>query len=162
LANAPCTPTVSVGDSVICYAELRIKELLMTHTIELPQPLYEALQLKAATERTTTDALVIEWVAARLGVGDRVLGLEEAAEADEDRLVVFAREEAAFERLKPSLLGMYGGEFVAIYGGRVVAHGRDKFAVLDEVRQQFGHVVCFVEQLTTEAPRSVRLPSWHV
>lgn len=110
----------------------------MPNTIQLPQSLYDALQQEAQSQQTTTDALVIEWVAAHLGT---------AANTADTKLTALGREEAAFERLKPTLLKTHLGQFVAIYQGRVVASGEDKFVVLDEVRRDWGNVICFVEKV---------------
>ena len=74
----------------------------------------------------------------------------------------FEREVAAFEQLRPSLLKQYAGKYVAIYQGEVVASGDEKLALLDQVRERFGHAVCYIEKVTPESPRTVRMPSVRV
>ena len=123
----------------------------MPATIQLPQELYEAVQEQAAAEAKTTDTLIAEWIAERLGQS-------EATQTSE----AFAEEVAAFEQLRSSLLEEYEGQYVAIYQGEVVGSGADKLALLHQVREQFGHVVCYIEKVTPDSPRTVRSPSFRV
>jgi len=120
------------------------------NTVQLPPNLYEALRRKAAAQHKSPDSLVVEWLAPHL-------------ETDEDRngdvISAFEREVAAFETLKPSLLAQYEGQFVAIYREKVVANGNDKLALSRKVREMYGPVVCYIEKVTTETPRTVRMPS---
>lgn len=46
-----------------------------------------------------------------------------------ENLVIFERERAAFEQLKPELLKQYPNKYVAIVDGRVVEVGEDKLQV---------------------------------
>ncbi len=73
----------------------------------------------------------------------------------------FLREVEAFERLKPMLLSQeeYCGRAVAIHQGQVVAVGDDKMEVLAEAWEEFGEVPIYVEWVTPETPRRVRIPS---
>ena len=71
----------------------------------------------------------------------------------------FAREVESFERLRPALLAQYAGQAVAIYGGKVVASGNDKMALLAQVYEELGPVPCYVEWVETTGPRRVRVPS---
>lgn len=123
----------------------------MPTTIQLPQELYEAVQEQAAAEEKTTDTLIAEWIAERLGQS-------EATQISE----AFAEEVAAFEQLRPALLEEYEGQYVAIYQGEVVASGEDKLALLHRVRERFGHVVCYIERVAPDSPRTVRAPSFRV
>jgi len=123
----------------------------MQKAIQLPQDLYEAIRKKAIAQQKTTEDLVIEWVSAHLNEPDR----DEINQA-------FEQEIAAFARLKPDLFPKYSGQYVAIYQGEVVASGDEKLAVLDQVRERLGDVVCYVEKVTSDAPRTVRLPSYRV
>jgi hypothetical protein len=123
----------------------------MQNIVQLPQDLYEAVRKKAVAQHKTTDALVIEWVSEYLGESET----SEIIEA-------FEQEVAAFEQLKVTLLQQYAGKFVAIYQGKVVASGNEKLTLLDRVREEFGNVVCYIEQVTPDAPRTVRIPSVRV
>ena len=123
----------------------------MQNTVQLPQDLYNAVRKKAAAQRKTTDALVIEWVSEHL---------DEAETSEINQ--AFAQEIAAFEQLKPTLFQQYAGEFVAIYQGKVVASGSEKLALLDQVREQFGNVICYIEKVAPDSPRTVRMPSVRV
>jgi hypothetical protein len=120
----------------------------MQNVIKFPPALYEAVRQKAAAQQKTTDDLVIEWVSAHLGESET----SEITQA-------FEQEVAAFEQLKPSLLKQYAGRYVAIYQGKVVASGDEKLALLDQVREQFGPIVCYIEKVSPDSPRTVRMPS---
>lgn len=120
----------------------------MQQTVQLPQDLYEAVRKQAANEQKTADALVVEWVSEKISETETV----EAEEA-------FEQEAAAFEALMPELLEQYAGQYVAIYRKQVVAVGSDRLALVKEVYNQFGEVPCYVEKVTSEPPRRVRIPS---
>ena len=123
----------------------------MQNMIQLPQDLYDAVRKKAAAQKKTTDALVIEWVSEHL---------DESETSEITQL--FEQEVAAFERMRFDLVAQYAGQFVAIYQGKVVASGSDKLALLDQVREQYGNVVCYIEKVASDSPRTVRMPSVRV
>ena len=123
----------------------------MQNMIQLPPDLYDAVRKKAVAQQKTTDALIIEWVSDHLN------------ESETDEITqAFEQEVAAFERMKATLLMQYEGRYVAIYQGKVIANGDDKLNLLDEVRAQFGHIVCYIEKVAPDSPRTVRMPSIHV
>ncbi|MCC6607959.1 MAG: hypothetical protein IT327_32435 [Anaerolineae bacterium] len=123
----------------------------MQNMIQLPQDLYDAVRKKAAAQQKTTDALVTEWVSEHL----------EESETSEITQA-FEQEVAAFEQMRADLLTQYAGQFVAIYQGKVVASGSEKLALLDKVREQYGNVVCYIEKVAPDSPRTVRMPSVRV
>jgi hypothetical protein len=59
----------------------------------------------------------------------------------DDRL---PREERAFERRRPQLFRRYGGQFVAIYGGRVVDRDKDAEALAERLFARLGDVPFFL------------------
>lgn len=120
----------------------------MQQTVQLPQDLYRAVRERAESQRKTADDLIAEWVSEKVGE-------TELAEADE----AFEREVAAFKALMPELLKQYPGQYVAIYQGQVAGHGDNRLALVKEVYNQFGEVPCYVEKVTSEPPRRVRIPS---
>jgi hypothetical protein len=123
----------------------------MQNMVQLPQDLYDAVRKKAAAQQKTTDALVTEWVSEHLD------------ESETSEIIrAFEQEVAAFERMRADLLAQYAGQFVAIYQGQVVASGDEKLALLDQVRQQYGNVVCYIEKVAPDSPRTVRMPSVRV
>jgi hypothetical protein len=69
----------------------------------------------------------------------------------------FEREKAAFERLKPDLLARHPGKYVAIVGEQAVEVGDDKMQVVERVRQRFGRVSMYVQQVTDQ-PRVYHFP----
>ncbi len=118
-------------------------------TIQLPAELYDAVRQRAAKQQTSPDSLVAEWVSEQL----------DTTEADE-ALAAFEGEAAAFDRLKPSLLDQFDGQYVAVYQGRVVAHGADRFDLLRQVHQTFGPVACYIDLVESGSSiRKVRVPS---
>jgi hypothetical protein len=120
--------------------------------IQLSPDLYDALQQRAAAQQKTPDSLVSEWVSEQLNT----------AEADK-AAAAFEAEAAAFEQMKPALLEQYAGQYVAIYQGQVVAVGDNRLALVKEVYRRFGEVPCYVDQVTSEPPRRMRMPSvWKV
>ena len=120
----------------------------MPNTIQLPQDLYEAVRQKALAQQKTTEDLVIEWVSSHL---------DEAAY--DDMTQAFEQEVAAFERLKTTLLAQYAGQYVAIYQGQVVGVGEDRLTLVKEVYRRFGEVPCYIEQVSSEPLRRVRITS---
>src|SRR5687768_7685637 len=55
-------------------------------------------------------------------------------------LTKFERERAAFERLLPSLLNSYRGQYVAIHNGQVADHGSNRLNVALRLLKQIGSV----------------------
>ena len=80
-----------------------------------------------------------------------------ASSARADDRVIFEREKAAFERMKPQLLQQYPGKCVAVVNEQVIEVGDDKLAVLARVHEKFGRVPVYV-QWVTEQPRVYHLP----
>jgi hypothetical protein len=120
------------------------------NSVRLPPNMYEALRRKAAAQHKSPDSLVVEWLAPHL---------ETDWDRNGDVVPAFEREVAAFEALKPSLLVQYEGQFVAIYQGKVVTSGDDKFVLSRKVRERYGPVICYIEKVTDETPRTARIPS---
>jgi hypothetical protein len=117
--------------------------------IQLPSELYDAVRQRADVLHKSPDSLVSEWVAEQL----------DTAEADEAE-AGFEAEAAAFDRLRSSLLEQFDGQYVAIYQGKVVASGRDRFELLRQVHQEFGPVPCYIDLVEPDSSiRKVRVPS---
>lgn len=120
----------------------------MQNMVKLPQDLYDAVRKKATAQQKTADDLVTEWVSEHLDESET-----------SEIILAFEQEIAAFERLKPTLVKQYPGQFVAIYQGEVIATGDEKLALLEQVREQFGNIVCYIEKASPDSPRTVRMPS---
>lgn len=69
------------------------------------------------------------------------------------------QEQQAFHRLLPDLLRTHPGQFVAIFGGRVVEAGLDKLDVARRCYEQFGYVPIFVGRVVAGPANPLRLPS---
>ena len=119
------------------------------NVIRLPNELYDALHKQALEQHKTLDSMVSEWLAERLD-----LPTESEVQA------AFSQEVAAFEDLKPTLLKQYTNQYVAIYRGQVVAYGdNNKIEILKKVYGELGPIICYIEKVATNAPRTVRVPS---
>ena len=68
-------------------------------------------------------------------------------------LTKFERERAAFERLLPSLLNTYRGQYVAIHNGQVAGQGSNRLDVALRVLKQVGSVDIYVG-LVSEQPEA--------
>lgn len=120
------------------------------NTIELPEDLYNALRRQAAIQHKSPDTLVAEWVSARLDVG---------SESEGNKRLALEQEIAAFEKLKPTLLKEYAGQYVAMFRGKVVASGLDKLELSRRVREKIGEGGYYIEFVSSGTPRSVRIIS---
>lgn len=119
------------------------------HYVGLPDQLYQAVRRQADAEDKTADALVIEWVAERV----------DDLESKSSQLDLFQQQAAAFQRMKPELLELYAGQYVAVRQGEVVASGKDKLDVSRQVRAQYGPGGYYVALVTVDEPRTVRMLS---
>lgn len=117
--------------------------------IQLPSELYDAVRQRAAAQQKSPDSLVSEWVAEQL----------DTTEADEAE-AGFEAEATAFDRLRSSLLEQFKGQYVAVYQGKVVASGGDRFELLRQVHQEFGPIPCYIDLVEPDSSiRKVRIPS---
>jgi hypothetical protein len=67
-------------------------------------------------------------------------------------------EEASFRRLRPRLLRRYKGEYVALYRGRVIAHGANDGELAAEMYTTLGDVPFFIARVEEE-PEVYEIPS---
>ena len=116
--------------------------------MQLPEELYQAIEKEAAIQHTTADALVVSWVSEKLGATKMV-----------EVSTVLEQEAAAFAAMKNELLEQHAGKFVAVYEEQVVAVGDSRIDVVKAVYNEFGEVPVYVEQVTSEPMRPVRIPS---
>ena len=123
---------------------------MANNAIQLIEEIYEAVLKQAAKQQKTPDNLVPEWV---------VDHLKNGGTSEDESLAAFEREVEAFETMKPDLMKQYAGKYVAIHEGEVVASGEDKFQVSQQVRDHLGQVIYYVELVSNDDPRIVRMPS---
>ncbi len=123
------------------------------NVIQLPEDIYKAVLKQASIQQKTPDILVTEWVASHINNGET---------SEDETLFAFEREVEAFAAMKSELMRKYAGEYVAIHNGEVVATGEDKFQVSQQVREQLGQVIYYVELVSDDSPRTVRMPSFKV
>jgi len=69
------------------------------------------------------------------------------------------REQQAFHKLLPELLGTHRDQFVAIHEERVVESGSDKMDVARRAYERFGYVPIFVSRVTDRPLTAIRIPS---
>ena len=69
------------------------------------------------------------------------------------------REFEAFLRLKPTLLGIHKGQYVAVHEGQVIDSGTDQVALALRAYSRCGYVPIYVGLVTDEPPSVVRIPS---
>lgn len=69
------------------------------------------------------------------------------------------RELRAFRRLLPELLATHRGKYVAIHNEQVVGSGDDIVTVAMDVYWKHGHVPIYVDLVTDEPTKPIRIPS---
>jgi hypothetical protein len=67
------------------------------------------------------------------------------------------QERQAFLQLLPSLLSAYRGHYVAIHEGKVVESGPELVPVALRAHQRYGNVPIYVDLVTEEPARCVRI-----
>ena len=75
-----------------------------------------------------------------------------------DSIVSLQAEALAFRRKLPQLLARYEGQFVALYGGRVVGHGEDDEALAERIYERLGDVAFYIARVERR-PTVYDLPS---
>jgi hypothetical protein len=86
------------------------------------------------------------------------MATSKARQVQESLMDPFEEEERAFRQQRRQLLHRYKGQFVALYQGRVVAHGPDDEELAREVFERFGDVAFYVAKVEKE-PTVYELPS---
>lgn len=120
-------------------------------TLELPPELLETIRQQASANEKTVNEYVVNLINEKM-----------PPPSDTKQSNSFNQEVMAFERLKPSLLKQYAGQFVAIYQGQVIGHGDDEIALFKEVIARNGPIPCYIEKVLPETPRRARMPSIRV
>ncbi len=81
------------------------------------------------------------------------LGLKETTHS------AWENEYRAFLRLQPTLLSTNRGQYVAVYGERVIAEGPDQVEAAKRAYALAGYVPIYVGLVTDQPPRPIRIPS---
>jgi hypothetical protein len=71
---------------------------------------------------------------------------------------VLAAEVSAFRQQRTSLMSRYAGQFVALYGRRVVGHDKDDEALAARLFKKFGDAAFYIVRLE-DAPSVCEVPS---
>lgn len=72
---------------------------------------------------------------------------------------VMEREEAAYERLRESLLATHEGQYVAIHGGELVDADADQMALMRRINDRYPDAVVHLRRVTREPDREIRVHS---
>ena len=117
-------------------------------TISIPEPLYRRARAFARLSQQPVDEVIAE-------------ALEEALPAfdvnpEHDSMV---QEQAAYARLRESLLETHEGQYVAIHGGELVDADADQVALLRRIDARFPNDVVHLRQVTREPDRELRVYS---
>lgn len=98
----------------------------MSSIIEISDTLFATVRKKALVRKTTPEKLVVEWLSERICNDE---------ETQTGWLAALKVEAEAFAQLKSGLMPKYAGQYVAIYGGKVIGSGEDEFALLRHIHQ---------------------------
>ena len=71
---------------------------------------------------------------------------------------LFAAEERAYSKMRAGLLRRYQGQFVALYRGRVVGHGRSDEELARRMFEKFGDAPFLIQRVEKE-PTVYEVPS---
>ena len=123
----------------------------MTHYVNVPltETTYRRIKRLAVARQRDVAETIAEYLAETLTPQDE-------PNLSPDPL---ADEITTFENLKPELLQTHPGEFVAIYQQQIVGFDQDEMNLIRRVYEQYGPVPCYVEQITSETPRKVKMIS---
>ncbi|MBM4033760.1 MAG: hypothetical protein FJ291_18535 [Planctomycetes bacterium] len=84
--------------------------------------------------------------------------IAEAPHVAQGWLAGLRKEQAVFERRLPQLLKSHRGEYVAIYRGRIIAHGPDDGKLAYQMYTKFGNVPFLIARVEEE-PTVYEIPS---
>ena len=117
-------------------------------TISIPEPLYRRARELARLNQQPVEAVITE-------------ALEEAFSAfdvnpERDQM---EEEQAAYARLRESLLMTHEGQYVAIHGGELVDADVDQTALLRRIDARFPNDVVHLRRVTRELDRELRVYS---
>lgn len=117
-------------------------------TITLPDAVYRQAQATARQARRPVPEVLVE-------------ALEQAFPAvyvSPDRETMM-REQAAYERLRESLLATHEGQYVAIHGGELVDADPDEMALVRRINKRYPDAVVHLRRVTREPDREIRVYS---
>ena len=119
-----------------------------TVTVSIPAALYRRARDLARARRQSTDAVIAE-------------ALEQAIPAvyvspDRERM---EQEQAAYERLRESLLATHEGQYVAIHGGALVDADADELALARRIIAAYPGQVVHVRQVLRAPEPELRMRS---
>ena len=117
-------------------------------SVSIPEPLYRRARELARANHQPVDAVIAD-------------ALEQAFPAfhvspDRQRM---EQEQAAYARMRDSLLATHEGQYVAIYGGELVDADADEDALLRRIDARFPNEVVHLRRVTRQPDRELRIYS---
>ena len=133
----------------------------MTTLVLQPAELVQKLIQIAKDKKTTPEALLSVAVKEYVVKEEQPLTAEQQVDKPDRNSfdAAFDREVENFERMKSELLLHYPNRAVAIYQGQVIEIGDDILQVHNTVVNKYGSIPCYVQLVSEEPPRTVRIPS---
>jgi len=117
-------------------------------TISIPEPLYRRAHELARLSQKTVDAVIAEALEGAFPAFD--------VNPERDQM---DEEQAAYARLRESLLMTHEGQYVAIHGGELVDADVDQAALLRRIDARFPNDVVHLRRVTREPDRELRIYS---
>lgn len=117
-------------------------------TISIPEPLYRRARELARLSQRPVDEVITE----------ALEGAFPAFDVNPEREQL-EREQAAYARLRESLLETHEGQYVAIHGGELVDADVDQTALLRRIDARFPNEVVHLRRVTREPDRELRIYS---
>jgi hypothetical protein len=117
-------------------------------TISIPEPLYRRARALARLNQRPVEEVIAE-------------ALEEAFAAFDvnPEREQMEEEQAAYARMRESLLETHEGQYVAIHGGELVDADVDQTALLRRIDARFPNNVVHLRRVTREPDRELRVYS---
>ena len=117
-------------------------------TISIPEPLYRRAHELSRLSQKTVDAVIAEALEGAFPAFD--------VNPERDQM---DEEQAAYARLRESLLMTHEGQYVAIHGGELVDADVDQAALLRRIDARFPNDVVHLRRVTREPDRELRIYS---
>ena len=113
-------------------------------TLTLPDAIYDQIeQLALTTHRQVADVLA-----------DTIVQTLPKLHTNPARSAM-QKESAAYQAMLETLLTEYEGEFVAVYGGRVVDHNADESLLVERIEDRYPDQVVLIKRVRPETQETL-------
>lgn len=111
-------------------------------SVSIPETLYRRARELARARRQSTDAVIQEALEQLLAARPPVdVAIPSAAEA------AMTQETAAYEAMHPELIDAYPGQYVAVFGGKLVDHDSDETVLLRRVEARYPDEIVLLKRV---------------